>query len=187
MNSASVKSLPAAPYLLPKEALDEYIGNFYKSLSNIPAGNSEEIEELVTATALRLLERRAIDTKEFFTSSKITKEYFRLLLGEREAEVFCVAYLTSQHQLICVEEMFTGTIDGAAVYPREIVKGALKKNAAAIIISHNHPSGISKPSEADIRITGKIKEALATVDIRLLDHVVVSNIEATTLSETGDL
>jgi len=96
-----------------------------------------------------------------------------LKLSGQEREVFAVLFLTTKHRLIGYEELFYGTIDGASVYPREVVKRALTLNAAAVIIAHNHPSGDATPSQADKKITIRLKDALALVDIRLLDHFVV--------------
>jgi DNA repair protein RadC len=100
-------------------------------------------------------------------------------------EVFCCLFLDTRHRLIRYEELFRGTIDGATVYPREVVKRALAHNASAVIVGHNHPSGVSEPSEADRNITLKLAKALALVEIRLLDHVVVSRGGHVSLAERG--
>jgi DNA repair protein RadC len=100
-------------------------------------------------------------------------------------EVFCCLFLDTRHRLIRYEELFRGTIDGATVYPREVVKRALQCNAAAVILGHNHPSGVSEPSEADRSITVKLAKALALVEIRLLDHLVVSRGGHVSLAERG--
>jgi DNA repair protein RadC len=106
-------------------------------------------------------------------------------LRDLEHEVFCCLYLDKRHRLIHFEEMFRGTIDGASVHPREIVKAALQRNGAAIIIAHNHPSGIAEPSQADELITQRVKEALALVDVRLLDHIIVGDGSCVSLAERG--
>jgi DNA repair protein RadC len=100
-------------------------------------------------------------------------------------EVFCCLFLDTRHRLIRYEELFRGTIDGATVYPREVVKRALAHNASAVILGHNHPSGVSEPSEADRNITLKLAKALALVEVRLLDHVVVSRGGHVSLAERG--
>jgi DNA repair protein RadC len=102
-----------------------------------------------------------------------------------EHEVFCCLYLDKRHRLIQFEELFRGTIDGASVHPREIVKLALQRNSAAVIIAHNHPSGVAEPSQADEFITQRVKEALALVDIRLLDHIIVGDGACVSLAERG--
>jgi len=114
-----------------------------------------------------------------------TRSYLKVQLGHLEHEVFAVLLLDNRHQIIHFEKLFRGTIDGATVYPREVVKLALKNNAAAIIISHNHPSGVPEPSEADNRITSRIKDACALVDIRLLDHVIIGAGNSVSLAERG--
>ena len=100
-------------------------------------------------------------------------------------EVFCCLFLDTRHRLIRYEELFRGTIDGATVYPREVVKRALQCNASAVILGHNHPSGVAEPSEADRNITVKLAKALALVEIRLLDHLVVSRGGHVSLAERG--
>lgn len=102
-----------------------------------------------------------------------TRDYLRLHIGCLEHEVFGCLYLDNRHRLIAVEDLFRGTVDGASVHPREVVKAALGHNAAAIIAYHNHPSGLANPSQADELITRRLKEALALLDIRLLDHLIV--------------
>ncbi|EJL3951683.1 DNA repair protein RadC [Vibrio parahaemolyticus] len=113
-----------------------------------------------------------------------TKIYLSCKLRHYEREVFAVMLLNNQHQLIAFEELFYGTIDAASVYPREVVKAALKANAAAVIFAHNHPSGDATPSHADKQITQRLKEALALVDIRVLDHIVVGD-SAISFAERG--
>ena len=122
---------------------------------------------------------------DFFTSPEDTKNYLRLKLGSREREVFAVMYLSNRNQLISYEELFLGTIDGSSVYVREIVKLGLALNAAAIICAHNHPSGVCEPSHADEMITKRIKDACALMEIRVLDHLIVSGTDAVSLAERG--
>jgi DNA repair protein RadC len=106
-------------------------------------------------------------------------------LRDLEHEVFCCLYLDKRHRLIHFEKLFRGTIDGASVHPREIVKLALQRNSAAVIVAHNHPSGIAEPSQADELITQRVKDALALVDIRLLDHIIVGDGVSVSLAERG--
>ncbi len=113
------------------------------------------------------------------------KDFCRLRLAGLAREEFLVLFLDSQHQLIEAESLFQGTLDGAAVYPREVAKRALELNAAALIASHNHPSGIAQPSAADRRITERLQAALALLDIRFLDHVVVTDVDAFSFAEDG--
>ncbi len=111
--------------------------------------------------------------------------FFKARLLDLPQEVFCCLFLDTRHRLIRYEELFRGTIDGATVYPREVVKRALQYNASAVILGHNHPSGVSEPSEADRSITLKLAKALALVEIRLLDHLVVSRGGHVSLAERG--
>jgi DNA repair protein RadC len=113
-----------------------------------------------------------------------TVNYLRARLRDYKHEVFACLMLDNRNRVIALREMFRGTIDGASVYPREVVKQALADNAAAVILAHNHPSGVCEPSQADIRITERLQQALALVDIRVLDHVIVGD-EVTCLSERG--
>jgi DNA repair protein RadC len=118
-------------------------------------------------------------------SPKATREFLSARLRDLEHEVFCCLYLDKRHRLIQFEELFRGTIDGASVHPREIVKLALQRNAAAVIVAHNHPSGVAEPSQADELITQRVKEALGLVDIRLLDHIIVGDGASVSLAERG--
>lgn len=122
-----------------------------------------------------------------FTDAETTMRYIKQRLRAYPYEVFACMYLDNQHRLLQFEELFRGTIDGASVYPREVVKSALKHNAAAIILAHNHPSGVAEPSQADIHITKRIKSALDLVDIRVLDHVIVGDAEVTSLAQLGHI
>ncbi|WP_275627555.1 DNA repair protein RadC [Pseudomonas sp. 273] len=143
------------------------------------------------ATAEQILEaaRQAIERKmqrgTSFTSPATVKEYLRAKLAGFEHEVFAVLFMDTQHRLIEYAEMFRGTIDGASVYPRELVKEALRLNAAAVIVSHNHPSGNPEPSGADRALTQRLKEALGLVDVRVLDHVIVAGTDTTSFAERG--
>ena len=139
----------------------------------------------VIAAAIRFVEEKATYTSATLDTAREAMDLLRLRIGDKEHEVFCVLYLNSQHQLIEVEELFRGTIDGAAVYPREIAKGCLRTNAAACILGHNHPSGTTEPSTADKRITERITSALGLLDIRVLDHVIVSTDGALSFAQEG--
>ncbi|MGH8074897.1 MAG: JAB domain-containing protein [Lysobacter sp.] len=111
--------------------------------------------------------------------------FFRLRLGSEEREHFEAAFLNTRHQLIAVERLFSGTVDGAEVHPRIVVQRALALNAAAVLLAHNHPSGHTDPSAADRALTARLKTALGLVDVRLLDHFVVTAGEAVSLAARG--
>jgi DNA repair protein RadC len=113
------------------------------------------------------------------------RDYLRLRLSGLEHEIFAVAFLDNRHRIIRFEEVFRGTIDGCSVHPRVIVQMALKLNAAAVILAHNHPSSVPDPSQADIRITQKLREALALVDIKVLDHFIVTRQSVLSFAESG--
>jgi DNA repair protein RadC len=119
------------------------------------------------------------------TSSALTRNYIRSRMRAYEREVFLCLFLDNQHRVIAQEELFYGTIDGSMVHPREVVRRSLHHNAAALIFAHNHPSGVAEPSQADISITRRLKNALALVDIRTLDHLVVGDSDVTSLAERG--
>ena len=114
-----------------------------------------------------------------------TERFLVAKLRDLGHELFCCIYLDNRHRVLAFREMFRGTIDGTSVYPREVVKEALTINAAAVILAHNHPSGVAEPSQADERITRRLKSALELVDIRLLDHLVIGAGEATSLAARG--
>ena len=139
----------------------------------------------IVKRALKILESRLTYETDFFTNPEDTKNYLRLKLGGNEREVFSVLYLSNRNQLISYEELFHGTIDGATVHVREIVKLGLSLNAAAIICAHNHPSGVCEPSHADEMITKRIKDACGLMDIKVLDHLIVSGKDAVSLAERG--
>jgi len=119
------------------------------------------------------------------TAPRTTRDFLFAHIRDLEHEVFCCLYLDNRHRLLHFAQLFRGTIDGASVHPREIVKQALRFNSAAVIVAHNHPSGIAEPSQADELITHRIRDALALVDIRLLDHIVVGDGVAVSLAERG--
>lgn len=126
--------------------------------------------------ALRVLEQCCFAReRDALTSPGETGTYLQLRLGQLPYEVFAVLFLDNRHRLIAVEEMFRGTVDGASVHPREVLRMALHHNAAAVILAHNHPSGITEPSRADEQITQRLVEALTLIDVRVLDHFVVGD------------
>lgn len=135
--------------------------------------------------ALNILERQLREPGTAFTSASATRDWLRLQLAGEEREVFMVLFLDNQNRLIAHEILFTGTVSHTEVHPREVVKAALKHNAAAVIVAHNHPSGLAEPSQADRRLTERLKQVLDLVDIRLLDHLVVGGMEITSFTERG--
>ena len=129
--------------------------------------------------------QEALERGEGLTSPQLTRHYLLNCLRDQQQEQFACLLLDSQHRVIRFEVLFYGTIDAASVYPREVVKCCLRHNAAAVILAHNHPSGVAEPSQADQRITQRLVEALALVDIRVLDHFVVGDGELVSFAERG--
>ena len=158
--------------------------------SNLIKGKAKRYLKASTMTDNQVLEAAAeilackYVRKDSYTSSQATKDFLSFKLGKYEREVFAVMLLDSQHKLIDYQELFFGTIDAASVYPREVVKAVLAENAAAVIFAHNHPSGEVEPSQADIAITSRLKDALALIDVSVLDHIVIGE-QATSFAERG--
>jgi DNA repair protein RadC len=177
---------------LARAMLDEWGG-----LAKLLAGSAPELARTKglgparTARLLAALElgRRYLeapsDPRSALQAPVDAARFFKARLLDLPHEVFCCLFLDTRHRLIRYEELFRGTIDGATVYPREVVKRALQHNASAVILGHKHPSGVSEPSEADRSITLKLAKALALVEIRLLDHLVVSRGGHVSLAERG--
>lgn len=148
-------------------------------------GNAKyaQLQAVLEMTRRHLLEN--LRRHDALQNPRDTRRYLTARLRGHPYEVFACLFLDSRHRVIACEDLFRGTIDGASVYPREIVRRGLYHNAAAVILAHNHPSGIAEPSQADRRLTGRLREALALVDIRVLDHLVVGDGEAVSFAERG--
>ena len=149
-----------------------------------PTQLTPEEQESLIALALVILQDRH-RPGDLLESPAQTRSFLRLRLANHTAEAFGCVFLDSAHRVLEVKELFHGTIDGAAVYPRVVVQQALALNAAAILFYHNHPSGVAEPSKADERITERLKSALALIDVRVLDHIVVSAVDAVSFAERG--
>ena len=145
--------------------------------------NKQELE--VIARAMAILEERARYNAISFAAPSAVADYLRLRVGGLEHEVFGVLWLDAQNRLIEAEELFRGTLTQTSVYPREVVKTALARNAGAAVLYHNHPSGSAEPSRADELLTGTLKTALALVDVRVVDHFVVTVDKVTSFAERG--
>jgi len=138
----------------------------------------------VTELARRSLAEQ-LRTGSALTSPQSVRDYLRLALGGRPHEVFLALFLDAQHRVIRSEELFRGTLTQTSVYPREVVKAALRANAAAAVFAHNHPSGVAQPSQADEMLTRQLREALALVEVRVLDHFIVAGSETLSFAERG--
>ena len=127
----------------------------------------------------------AVNDGDALTSPDLTRRYLTLKLRGFEQEVFSALFLDNRHRVVGFKKLFYGTIDGATVHPREVVKAALASNAAAVILAHNHPSGVAEPSRADQQLTKRLTDALGFVDVRVLDHIVVGDGPAVSMAERG--
>lgn len=141
-------------------------------------------ENQILAEAVRAIDFR-YPTGTFFESAAVSAGFFRAKLAGYEREVFGVAFLNNQHQLLAYEELFAGSITSTHIYPGEVARAALRHNAAAVIVSHNHPSFSTEPSRADAQITVRLKKALELIDVRLIDHIVVAGNDAISMAERG--
>jgi len=171
--------------------------NEFGSLNGIFAASEKAIGQVhgmgtskyVQLQAIFEMSRRALNEqmqeKDVLSSPQQVRDYLVLKLGSRLKEVFLVLFLDAQNRLIASEEMFSGTLTQTSVYPREVVKRALHFNAAAVIFAHNHPSGVTKQSQADEMITQELKKALALVDVRVLDHFIVAGNNTLSFVERG--
>lgn len=150
---------------------------------------SEERQRKILDDAVRIMEHHAKYSSEriFLESPEAVKRLFTMRAFDKKKEVFTVAFLDNRHRLIEIKELFFGTINSASVYPREVVREAILLNAAAVILSHNHPSGVAEPSRADIEITRKLRDALALIDVRVLDHIITGDGYAVSLAERGEM
>lgn len=141
-------------------------------------------DDLIVKRALAILAKRMRVT-DALSSPEAVRDYLRVLLAGREHEVFVAVLLDAQNRVLAAEEMFRGTLTQTSVYPREVVKTALKANAAAVIFAHNHPSGVAEPSRADELLTRGLRDALALIDVKVLDHFIVAGGHALSFSERG--
>lgn len=140
----------------------------------------QAVLEMAKRHLLEVLQRDTV-----LSSPTEVRNYLKAQLRDYQREVFLCLFLDTQHRVICSEELFQGTIDASSVYPRDVVQRALGLNAAAVIFAHNHPSGINEPSQADQRITLRLRDALALVDIRVLDHMIVGDGPVLSMAERG--
>ena len=151
-----------------------------KGLGNAKYAQLQAVLEMARRHLQQTLQRG-----DAITSPQLTHQFLQAQLRDESREVFACLLLDNQHRVISFERLFYGTIDAASVYPREILQRCLQQQAAAVILCHNHPSGIAEPSQADRRITERIQQALALVDIRVLDHCVIGDGETTSFAERG--
>lgn len=179
---------------IARECLSEF-GSLKKLLSSSPQSlyqvhglGKAKIALLKAVTELGLrYQNEAFSIGEILNNTKDVKRFLSNRLKDYPHEVFACLFLDSHHRMLCFEELFAGTINETSVYPREIVKRALSHNAAKVILAHNHPSGNPNPSAADLEITWQLRQALALVDIQVIDHIIVGSPESLSLTELGHL
>ncbi|WP_070095599.1 DNA repair protein RadC [Pseudomonas sp. NBRC 111139] len=150
-----------------------------------PVQTQRAHEDALISEALQLLDQRYFQRGEVLITPADAASYLKLRLAHYHHEVFALLYLDSRHRVLDFEVLFFGSIDGASVYPREVVVKALAHNAAAVILSHNHPSGCPEPSDADRVLTTRLTEVLALVEVRVLDHIIVGEGQPLSLAEYG--
>lgn len=156
------------------------------TLCETPGLGEAKYVQLIAALEMgrRYLEAR-LSRGDALQSPDDTSQFLQAALRDRPYEVFCCLFLDNRHRVLAFEELFRGTLNGTAVYPREVVKRALALNVAAVILVHNHPSGVAEPSRADEVLTDRLREALGLVDVRVLDHLIVGDGETVSFSERG--
>ena len=187
--SKGINVLQLAASLIQRfDGLNKLLTASYEQLQQEKGLGPAKVTQLVATLELcrRVLNQKIAQTCTL-TSPNETRQYLQLHFQGLEREVFACLFLDSQHQILALENLFYGTINSATVHPREIVKAGLRLNASAVILAHNHPSGNAEPSQADIRITQTIKDVLALVDIRVLDHMVIGAGDIVSLAERGNM
>jgi len=150
-------------------------------------GNAKYAQLQAVLEMARRYLKENISHENILNNPHDTKQFLKSQLAHQQREVFACLYLDTKHHVIAFEELFFGTIDSANVHPREVVKSTLQHNAAAVIFAHNHPSGNTTPSQADIDITHQLTKALNLIDIRVLDHLIIGNGDAVSLAELGHI
>jgi DNA repair protein RadC len=158
-------------------------GPALKTVKGLGAAKRAQLEAALELARRSM--RAELAERSALTSPGAVRDYLRLSLSGREHEVFVCIWLDAQHKVLAVEEPFRGTLTQTSVYPREIVKAALRLNAAAVIFAHNHPSGVAQPSRADELLTHELREALALVEIKVLDHFIIAGTQAVSFAERG--
>lgn len=176
----------ARELLLRYGSLSGLLGAGQETLLGSPGIGAGKVAQLLAA--LELARRHALEEARAgsaLCSPRETRRFLQHHLGGQQREVFTCLFLDNQHRILRCEDLFYGTLDGAAVYPREVAVRALQYHAAAVILAHNHPSGVAEPSQADRRITERLQSALGLLDIRVLDHVIIGRGQSYSFAESG--
>jgi DNA repair protein RadC len=162
-----------------------YRGSLLSVLQAPCPGHNANVKLFAAQELVKRALREGLSQRSVLDSPSVVRDLLCAMLSTKDHEVFAVLFLDAQHALVATEEMFRGTLTQTSVYPREVVKAALRHNAAAVILAHNHPSGFAEPSRADEYLTQTLKAALALVDVRVLDHIVVAGHKSVSLAERG--
>ncbi|MFZ6801972.1 JAB domain-containing protein [Undibacterium sp. Di24W] len=175
----------------PPHSLEIDCGGLFKSLKQepfMPIPSLRDRDARTVARAIRILEK-SFNTESGtpLSSPDAAKQYLRLKLGSLEHEEFHAVWMDNKNQIVAIEPLFRGTLTYCQIHPREVIKSALRHNAASVIFAHNHPSGKAIPSNADIDLTVQLRDALAIVDVRVLDHIIVAGSDICSLIERGDI
>ncbi len=185
LNAATSTNLALLALLLgEEEARLRYRGSLHPFFATGPSGRLSDACAVAGELVKRWLHEQ-LQEREAFATASVAKDYLRLHFAGYEREVFVVMYLDTQLRLIEVEEISLGGLQQSALYPREFVKGALRRNAACVILAHNHPSGHCEPSASDVQVTVALRQALGLIDVRVLDHIIVGADECVSLGERG--
>ena len=176
--------LTAFGYTGPVPSLPELFG-FHPTSAHAVQEADQSRFFACTELIARALATELRESGPLFSNPQAVRAYLQLKLGGRSVESFAALWLDSQNRLITYEELFRGTLTQTSVYPREVVRSAMEKNAAAVVLAHNHPSGSAQPSRADESLTQTLKAALALVDVRVLDHFIVTSDRAASMAEQG--
>lgn len=186
MNYAHLSDIDLLSKLIGvRESRKLYKGSLQSLFTTSPDnGKPHETCAVARELVLRLMQED-MQRGDALSSPGAVRDYLKLLLTQREHEVFIAIFLDAQHRVIASEEMFRGTLTQTSVYPREVLKAALRHNAAAVIFAHNHPSGVPEPSQSDRMLTDALKQALSMVDVRVLDHFVIAGASTLSMAERG--
>lgn len=188
MRTIDMESAELLAVLLGKQTASEVAT---RSLADVFEGTTESTDPHPKVIAAKELVKRWLREKlerdTVFADPSAIRDYLGILLRDKEYEVFVVLYVDSKNRLIATEELFRGTLGQTSVYPREVLKQALKWNAAGVVFAHNHPSGVAEPSRADEALTQRLKQSLALVDVHVLDHFVIASGTAMSFAERGML
>lgn len=186
LSRADLVSELLSPLVCASGATPLHVSDAVAQMGILGTADNVLAHRLNVARELLLRElREQMRSGPLMTSPQILRDWLRLYCAKLENEVFLVLYLDAQHRLIEAEELFRGTLTQTSVYPREVVKGALARNAAALAVAHNHPSGEAEPSRADEMLTQTLKSALSLVDVRVIDHFVVAGDRVISFAERG--